>query len=301
MYDITFQQIETFLMVAKCTNLSKAAELLSYTQPALSKTLRKLENSLGTRLFSRSNQGMWLTADGDYFLSIIEPLYKSINQSIRNVQLSQAPAEILRIMAPSVFDHSDDFDVIKDVIRKYEGKYPNVQIRERLCDITELRQALYFGKADFVISEDFAIRDMQDIISRPINRINMYLLISSKHHLAQSETLDFSALSGQTFYTIRTLNEEIDMNAQLDICSQLGIKPNRIEIMPNFQTTLHMVNLGRGVTLSAKLKNMFPDDNVRYYPVKLKKTPCIMVAWRESLRKCHAENFINLLPEFYNA
>jgi DNA-binding transcriptional LysR family regulator len=297
MYDITFHQIETFLTVAKCTNLSKAAELLSYSQPALSKTLRKLEESVGVSLFTRSNQGMELTSDGEYLFSIIEPLFKNINQSIRHVQLkAQMPAKVLNIMAPSLFDYSADFDAIRNIIRRYENKHPDVLVRERLCDFSELREALYLGKADFVITEDFAIRDIQDIVVRPISMINVSLLISSKHRLAQSDTLDFSALSGETLFTLSTFNEEVDTELQLGICNQLGIKPKKIEFVPNFPTLLHVVNLGKGVSLSSKLKNIVPDSTLRCYPLKGMKTPNVVVAWRNGKQSRPANHFINMLP-----
>ena len=301
MYNITFQQIETFLTVAKCLNLSKAGDILSFSQPALSKMLKRFEESVGMSLFSRSNKGMALTADGEYLFSILEPLYTTIDQSIRDAQLnSQTSAKVLRIVEPSLYDYLDDFEALKDIVSRYERKYPDVLVIERLCDFKERRQALDFGKADFVFTEDFAIRDMQNISRRDIKKFDMYLAISREHRLAQSDNLDFGTMSGETLYTVSTLNEQADMETQIDTCNQLGFKPKKIEIMPNFQTLLHMVNLGKGVSLSAKLKNIVPENDIRFFPVKLTRTPGVTIAWRNGILNRQAKDFINMLPDDAN-
>jgi DNA-binding transcriptional LysR family regulator len=298
MYNITFQQIETFLTVAKSLNLSKAAALLSFSQPALSKMLKKFEESVGMKLFTSSNQGMRLTVDGEYLLSVLEPQYRSLDHSIYHAQLnSQTPAKVLHIVEPSLYDNAYDFDMLKDIVSRYESKYPDVLVRERLCDFAELRKALDFGEADFVFTEDFAIRDLQNISIRRVKAIDMFLAISNKHPLAQSDALDFSALSGETFFTITTLSEQVDTEAQLFACSQLGFTPKKIEILPNFQTLMHMINLGKGVSLSAKLKIVIPEDCIRYYPIKLATTPSVAIAWRDGKLNRHVKNFIDMLPE----
>lgn len=297
MYDITFQQIEVFLTVAKCMNLSRAAELLSYSQPALSKALAKLEKSIGMRLFFRSNQGMTLTPNGAYLISLIEPLYKNLNQNIRDIRSNARTQEkTLRIAAPSLFDYSDDFNPIKEIIEKYENKYPNVEIQERLCDFAELRQALSYGTADFVITEDFIIADLKGIEVIPINEIGIFLVMSNKHHLAQLDNLDADALSEETLYVISTFYDEADARAQLNICEKLGIKPKKIEILPNYETLMHLVKIGKGVCFSERLNNLLPASNLHYFQIKMTKAPRIVVAWRSGSVNHQAANFISMLP-----
>jgi DNA-binding transcriptional LysR family regulator len=298
MYNITFQQIETFLTVAKCLNLSKAAVLLSFTQPAISKMLKKFEESLGMKLFTSSNQGMGLTADGEYLFSVLEPQYRSLDQSIHNARLnSRAPAKVLHIVGPSLYDYLDDYDALKEIVGRYERKYPDVHIRERLCDFGERRQALEYGEADFVFTEDFVVQDIQNISLKPVKPINIYLSISAKHPLAQLEELDFKALSGETFFTIKTVNEQFDIESQEYTCSQLGFTPKKIEILPNYETLVHMVGLGKGVSLSAKLKHIGPDSDIRLYPIKLETTHSVVVAWRNGRLSRQARDFINMLPD----
>ncbi len=61
-------EISYFLEVAKTLNLSRAAERLGVSQPALTISLKKLEANLGVELFHRSKTGMQLTKHGESFL-----------------------------------------------------------------------------------------------------------------------------------------------------------------------------------------------------------------------------------------
>ena len=58
-------QYKIFYEVAKAGNISKAAKELYISQPAISKAISKLEDSLGLSLFTRSSRGVQLTARGN--------------------------------------------------------------------------------------------------------------------------------------------------------------------------------------------------------------------------------------------
>ena len=57
-------QYKTFYEVAKSENVSKASRILLISQPAVSKSIKKLEDSLGVKLFDRTTVGLNLTSEG---------------------------------------------------------------------------------------------------------------------------------------------------------------------------------------------------------------------------------------------
>ena len=61
-------QLRTFLTVARLAHLTRAAERLNLTQPAVSKQIKALENELGVQLFERTSSGMSLTKSGQLLL-----------------------------------------------------------------------------------------------------------------------------------------------------------------------------------------------------------------------------------------
>ncbi|HMK24358.1 MAG TPA: LysR family transcriptional regulator, partial [Terriglobales bacterium] len=67
-----FDQLETFLEVARLSSFSRAAEKRFRTQPAVSSQIRALEEEVGARLLDRSGGKVSLTASGKLFLKYAE-------------------------------------------------------------------------------------------------------------------------------------------------------------------------------------------------------------------------------------
>lgn len=67
-----------FYTVATCGNISKAAKELYISQPAISKSIQKLEESLGCRLFSRSSRGVMLTEEGELLYGHVQEAFETL-------------------------------------------------------------------------------------------------------------------------------------------------------------------------------------------------------------------------------
>ena len=80
-----------FYAVANTGNISRAAKELYISQPAISKSIQKLEESVGTKLFSRSSRGVTLTPEGellyDHVKTAFETLYQGEEKLRRSIQL----------------------------------------------------------------------------------------------------------------------------------------------------------------------------------------------------------------------
>ncbi len=92
MLDITirFRHLQCFLTIAQKHSVGRAAEALSITQPALSKTLRELEGALGVRLFERDKKGMTLTRFGEIFLHHAAASISSLRHGVDSIRLAQS-------------------------------------------------------------------------------------------------------------------------------------------------------------------------------------------------------------------
>ncbi|NLM83333.1 MAG: LysR family transcriptional regulator [Clostridiales bacterium] len=298
MYNITFQQIEAFLTVAKSLNLSKAGEILYTSQPALSKTLKRFEDGVGMKLFIRSNQGMILTSDGEYLYSVLEPIYKSMVQCIRIAQHNASmPLKYLRIVYTSTYFYSKDFDPVRETVEKYKKRYPDVKMHEVLHDIKELRQALEFGNADIVVTEDFCVRDMPDISIKRINPMKTFIALSAKHPVAQCQPLELSMLDGLTCFAVPTMNDEqSDIEAIRSWCRKCGFMP-QVELMPNFLSLLHAIYLGKGFAITSTFEPFNAADSIVFIPFPLSASPYVCVAWRTGKISREVKNFVDMLPD----
>ena len=71
-----------FYTVAKCGNISTAAGQLFISQPAISKSISKLEQNLDTTLFLRSSRGVTLTLEGELLFKQVDAAFSAIEQII---------------------------------------------------------------------------------------------------------------------------------------------------------------------------------------------------------------------------
>jgi LysR family pca operon transcriptional activator len=103
---IKFRHLQCFLAVAQHGSLQKAAEMLSITQPAVSKTLKELEVLVSVRLFERGRRGAVLTRSGETFfrhagasVSALREAVASVSPLRQNVQ-SVVTLGVLPTVAP---------------------------------------------------------------------------------------------------------------------------------------------------------------------------------------------------------
>ena len=79
---MNLNQLQYFKILAQEEHYTRAAQMLSITQPSLSHAIAQLEEELGTRLFEKKGRNVVLTKYGKLFLKEIEPILNRLNDSI---------------------------------------------------------------------------------------------------------------------------------------------------------------------------------------------------------------------------
>ena len=75
-------QVEAFIEVARTRTVSRAADALSVTQPALTARLQRLEEDLGSKLFLRTPRGMTLLPAGQVFLAHARSILAAVARAV---------------------------------------------------------------------------------------------------------------------------------------------------------------------------------------------------------------------------
>jgi DNA-binding transcriptional LysR family regulator len=278
--------------------VSKAAETMYISQPALSKTLQRFEEGLGLQLFIRGNKGMMLTAEGEYLYSKFEPLYESINEMIDAAHLlSGVPSKMIRFVQPGTYDLSESYDEVKNLIHKFGEENPNVLIVESLRDFKEMRQMMEFGNTDFFITQDFLLDGLQNVSFKRVAEFKMYVMMSNAHPMAAANELDCTQLGDNIVYRVTTIEERYDFQKTLDLCAGIGFTPKKIEFLPNFQTLYHTILKNKGISICSRFDYIKSDSEFRYYPVPpgIEKN-FILVVWHTDRTTPEMRAFIRSLP-----
>src|SRR5215207_10080465 len=133
------RDIEYFEEIAEQRHLSRAAERLGLSQPALSKSLRRLEDALQVKLLDRNSKGLELTAEGSLLLARARDLRLSLRNVAREVtDVSQGRAGSLRIGVGPVVPTR----LICSALGLLFSQAPRVTTRLTMSDADEIIPAL---------------------------------------------------------------------------------------------------------------------------------------------------------------
>ena len=146
--NINLNLYKTFYDVAKCGSISKAAKETFSSQPAISKSIKKLEEELGTQLFYRNLNGVELTEKGKELLYFVEKSYNNLIIAERNMlETENLQRGKLSIGMPSNIGSFFLFDKIIE----FHKKYPNIEVTIITGSTSKLISLLDSHKVDFVI------------------------------------------------------------------------------------------------------------------------------------------------------
>jgi LysR family transcriptional regulator, pca operon transcriptional activator len=125
---IKFRHLDAFSAIARARSFKIAAELLNLTQPAISKTLKELEEIIGVVVLERSRSGVALTPQGEVFLQFAEQSTAALRHGLRSIQGDGSAAGHLKLGAlPSVAS-----SILPAVVLEFTAKSPTtlVEIHE---------------------------------------------------------------------------------------------------------------------------------------------------------------------------
>ena len=132
---VNLELYRVFYTVAKCGSLTKAAQELYISQPAVSQAIRQLENQLSTTLFNRVHKGMELTKQGGelVFEDVSRALQLLDGVESRLSELKKSAKGTLRIGASeTIFQY-----ILADKLVRYHALYPDVKF-ELLSDVSPI-------------------------------------------------------------------------------------------------------------------------------------------------------------------
>lgn len=145
---ISYEYYRIFYHVARCGNLTKAAEALQNSQPNLTRAIRNLEAEIGCPLFSRTNRGMILTPEG-------EGLYRHIKIACTEIEAGEAAVTQSRTLERGTMFLAASEGALRclllPVLKRYQEKYPGVHLRISNHSTPQAVAALHDTTADFAV------------------------------------------------------------------------------------------------------------------------------------------------------
>lgn len=232
-----------FLKVVEVGSFTKAAEILGYTQPAMSQMIASLENELSIKLLYRSRYGVRLTPEGERLLPSVQSAVAQY-QSMQNIagEIRGLESGVVRIGTIS----SISCHWLPPVIREFWEQYPNVQLIVHQGDYTTIPEWVRTGELDF----GFVTPDAVDGTDPRFLKYGEHRVCLPKHHpLARKAVVSLEELSKEPFLLL----EEGIYSEPLAAFHAAGLEPNIRMTMHDDYSILSMVEQGLGVTILPEL------------------------------------------------
>ena len=161
---------KVFYYVARTGSLTHAAGLLSISQPAVSQSIRLLEEQTGARLFCRISRGVRLTAEGELLYSYVSKGYEQIEAGEQKLK------QMLNLDLGEIHIGASDMTLqfyLLPFLELFHEKYPGIKVVVSNAPTPETLQNLHTGQIDFgIVSTPFeapkgtgtmAVRSIEDI------------------------------------------------------------------------------------------------------------------------------------------
>jgi DNA-binding transcriptional LysR family regulator len=175
-----FDQLNSFLEVAKHSSFSKAAERCFRTQPAISSQIRALEEEVGAKLFDRSGAKVMLTVAGKAFQTFAEEALMSLKS------LKTAIAEMERTPRGEIVVGANEATclyILPEVFADFKRQYPKVSVSIQRAETAKTLESVIDQSVDFGVVS-MPVKDSR-LSALPIHHDELVLIVSAPHPLSQ--------------------------------------------------------------------------------------------------------------------
>jgi len=248
--------IYIFMSVAEERSFTAAGRKLRMAQASVSQQIDKLEDALKFKLFDRSAYRPVLTEAGVYYYkkcARLDALYRSIERKTRSIAESSGILLRIGITGPIEQRH------LPEIIQKYHGLYPDVNIDVRLCTFIEGVTGLEQNTLDaaFGLTNDF--KNSTQLQYFTLTSHSICVVCSKDHAFAGRQTVSGKDLSGQPIISFSGSSDSVFFGDYLGSFEKDGVKPDIVRKADDLEELFLAVKLNQGIALLAP--EVIPDDS----------------------------------------
>ncbi len=193
---IRFDQIRIFIEVAKTLSFTKAAENLYISQSTISKWITHLEKELDIKLFNRTSRSVSLSEAGEQLFIKWTSLYEAFEISIIDARRLYAPNDMEINLG--LLHHFDFEKWVPDLGSVFEQTTPPYKLNYSVYSFKELK--FKAEDLDIIFTTDLEAESMPDYEMKIINEVDLFLIVSKYHPLANRKDVSMHDVKDETFY-----------------------------------------------------------------------------------------------------
>ena len=238
-------QLRSFHEVARSGSLSKAAENLCITQPALSRQITALEKTVGISLFNRHNRGVNLTEAGRRLYEYAEDVLKLVDRAGKTLrEMQNLESGQLKIGASTTIGNY----LLPTWLAKFLKSHPGVDVCLQVGNSETIIEQLVDGLFDLAFVAGFS--GSPGLCIEPLLEDEILFLVGPSHPLAKADS--FLQLDLAKEVLIFREPGSATKQAVDSLLSQTGIQPARVITLGNTEAVKRAVIAGMGVTFLSR-------------------------------------------------
>lgn len=278
-----------FVATAQELNMTRAAQKLLVSQPALSRQIADLEDELGVKLFNRQPRHLTLTPAGQYLYEQAKEILTLASKTKSNLQSNAVISGDLTIAAGESFAMQRLMNIVSNIIRDY----PTVKIHILSGDYEFAERRLDTGAVDFAVIIGNLPLDNYASLQLP-EKDTWGVLMTKDDPLAKKSAITAEDLVGRN-----VLNSQQAENRKY-FDSWFGNYKEQINIIGtvnlNFNGTLLVKNKAAIMLTLDKLANISDESNLTFRSITpMLKQPVTVIWKRETNKSPVADLFLNRL------
>ena len=254
--------------VALRGSFSAAAEALSYSQPAVSQQIARLEAQAGVKLLERGHKRIELTPAGEALVRHTERIL---------AQLAEAQAELAEIASSArgrlriASFATAAGTIVPLAVSAFRRLRPGVQVDLHLVDPPQSIPALRRGDFDLVITEEGGFEAEPSLEGLGVERLMddvLYAALPGDHPLATRRAIALPDLVHEDWMLVGLQGTCADSNVVLRACQQAGFEPRVAYTSDDYFAILGLVASGMGVALVPGLALVSTREDVAIRPLR---------------------------------
>jgi len=253
--------------VALRGSFSAAADALSYSQPAISQQIKRLEQQAGVRLIEREPKAIRLTPAGAALVRHTELILKQLADA--EAELGELAAEARgRIRLAAFATAAGTF--VPQAVAEFRRRRPNVDVQLSLVDPPQSIPALRRGELDVAITEEAGFAGDPDLRGLEVEHLlddPLWVSLPAAHPLATRKAIDLTDLRDDDWMLVGLTGTCADSNIVLRACRDAGFEPRVAYTSDDYFAIQGLVSSGMGVALVPGLALAGAHDGVAIRPV----------------------------------
>lgn len=249
-------QLRNFTCVAECRNITAAATKLFISQSALSRSIQRLEESIGQPLFDRKSRSVELTDAGRQFHEAAEQILRVLTDAQAAINDDGRTGKIRIGSIPTIAPY-----LMPSLLRSFSDSFPEAAVLLTETTTDELVRMLQQGEVDVVIMAEPVSAKHLDL--KKLFKEELFLLLPVGHELCDQETITFQDIQNESFVMLdeaHCLSESINT-----FCQRESFLPVSVERASQLATVQEMVSLSHGISMIPEMVRKLDNSPNRIY------------------------------------